>query len=156
MPAERRADDAGEMRPPLGPVEAGLAEQAPAEWPLIEPKPHPAEEGLSGAGDLAGALSEREIAVRLQRVRDGDAERPGEMVVAGAGERQRRVDPAQPRVGRGALPAHDRHGLEHLGDLARREPVIAMPALGLDRDETAVEEFREMAARRWGRNACEE
>ena len=87
------------------------------------------------------------MAETLQRVGDRDAEPPGEMVVAGAGRRERRVDAAQPRIGRVGFAADDRHRLEHLRDERRGEAVVAVPALRLDGDEAAVEELREMAAR---------
>ena len=65
---------------------------------------------------LAATLPEDDIASSLQRVDDRDAETAGEMVVARARGRERRVDPPQARFGSRRLARDDRHGLDHLRD----------------------------------------
>jgi hypothetical protein len=86
--ADRRTDRTAEMRPPLAPVEARPAQHA---CPLGPPRRErtdidtDAREKLNaGFGDDAGLAAELGMALRHQRIGDGDTQSAGEMVVAGA------------------------------------------------------------------------
>ena len=95
MGAEGGAHGSRHMVAPLGPIETGLAEHAPPLPSPLKVEPEAAEERSPARRHLAAALAERDVALRLKRVGDDDAEPAREMVVAGACRRERRIDPAQ-------------------------------------------------------------
>ncbi len=65
------------------------------------------------------------------------AEIAGEMVVADAGLPQRRLFGARLRTGMTGPRRDPDDGFDHRGNIGAREPVIAVPALLLDRNEAA-------------------
>src|SRR5260221_4208339 len=85
-----RADSAGEMRPPLGPVEAGPAEGAAPQLHRGEVEAEAREEIDAGRGDLAALVGEHDMAALDQGIGEADAQAAGEKVLAGARVAQRR------------------------------------------------------------------
>jgi hypothetical protein len=58
---ERRTDRAADVRPPLGPVEAGAAEKPPASLGLRQIDAELGQERRAGAGDLAAFLGQNDV-----------------------------------------------------------------------------------------------
>src|SRR5262249_1993615 len=94
---------AGKVMPPLGPVEAAARqpsyrrpEGVDLDSDLAEPAP------AGGCNDIAlgGVIGNGEVTPGLATSGDGDAEAPGEMVVAGAAEPQRAPLAGQRRIER--------------------------------------------------------
>jgi hypothetical protein len=74
MGAEGGAHGPRHMVAPLGPIETGLAEQTPPLPSPLKVEPEAAEERSPARGNLAAAVAEGDVAVRLERVGDRDAE----------------------------------------------------------------------------------
>jgi hypothetical protein len=94
--AKGGSDRAREMRAPLAPVEAGPAPDArrasaTAADHRIEADAEAAEKFDAGLGDQPGFLRQLDTTARSQRVSEGYAETPGEMVVAGPRRAQSRI-----------------------------------------------------------------
>ncbi len=100
--------------------------------------------GLAGPEDAVTA--DQQVAVDERR-HQPRAEHAGEVVVTRPGEAD--------RLGPGALPQRaDRRswgkageGLEQVADLGTGDPEVPVPAVLLDREQAAVEEFAQMGAR---------
>src|SRR5216684_6755575 len=123
---ERGAHRAGEMRPPLGPVEARPAEGAAALLRRGEVEAELGEEIDAALGDLAALVGEHDMAALDQGVGEADAEAAGEMIVAGAGIAQRRVELAGRAVARRTVGGDRHDALDHAADRRCRQAVVAV------------------------------
>src|SRR6185437_11228995 len=143
---ERGTDRAGEMRPPLGPVEARPAEGALLVLRRREIDAEPVEEIDALLSDLAAIVAEHDMATSDQRIGQPDTEAAGEMVVAGARVAQRRVEPAGRPMARRAVDRNGHDSLDHAADRRRRQPVVAVPTLLLWHQQPRLGQLGEMAA----------
>src|SRR5262249_23560186 len=93
---KRGADSAAEVRTPLGPVEAGAAEEAAACPRLRKIDAELAQERGARFGDRAALGSEQDVPARAELLGQPDAELSGQVIVAGAGAPER-LFAARPR-----------------------------------------------------------
>jgi hypothetical protein len=86
-----RADMPGDVVAALAPVQAGTAEDSSKPAGPRQFRAEARKHALAGIGHLATILGEHDAAACHQRVGNRHAERPGDVIVAGAGEAQRLV-----------------------------------------------------------------
>ena len=159
MRAQRRTDRAGKMRAPLAPVETRTTQHAS---PPAAPRRHgidvDAELGQqlhAGLGHQAAVLRQLDLAFGHHGVRERDPETAGKVVVAGAGGAQRGIARAdrELRLRRLRSRRHQHDAFHHLRHRGRGQPMVAMPSLLLDFEQTRHAQARQMGACRLRRDA---
>jgi hypothetical protein len=104
------------MRPAFGPVEAGSAEHLAAAR-VDEVDADAAQQRCAAGGQGTAVLAEHDVVGVDQGVGDGDAERSGEVVVAGTAEAQRIVTRRPRAIARRRIDRGDAHdALQHVAD----------------------------------------
>jgi hypothetical protein len=84
---------------------------------------------------------------RLQPIGNRYAEHAGDVVITGPRQPQARSAAAKMRSAKFGRSKQG-HRLDHLRDLQRGDPIVAVAALRLDRDEAEIEELGQVRARR--------
>src|SRR6478672_2796255 len=90
---DARAERAGHVRPPLGPVHAAAGEAAPRPPQRLQVEPEPPEPVTAAAGHGESAVVARQDLALDERVGHGHAELACQVVVTGAGLLQRAERP---------------------------------------------------------------
>ena len=137
---KRRADRASNMRAPLAPIEAGPAQNARGtlaamRHDAIEVDADLAKERNSYLGHHSSIGGQLDLTAVDQSICKRHAEAAGKMVVTGPCRSQCRI-PRTDDESRALATQTGRHlhnAFHHLGHRRRGEPVVAMPALLLDR-----------------------
>ena len=144
----RRRQAAGEMRPPLGPVETRPREDAPRRSGRSDVHAESVEPGDTSRRDVIAAACRAQPPRRHLGVEQRHAGSTGEVVVAGAGELQR--GSGRRLAKRAGPPCRGNVGqrLEGLGHLRPSQPVVAMTALAHGRDKATVEQPLQVFTRR--------
>ena len=97
---ERGADCAGEVGPPLAPIDAGTAEYPAAVTSLFDVDAESMQEGLAGGRERGAIVAELEMVACPQGIGEPNTEPAGDVVVAQAGSAHVVVDPDRPAAWR--------------------------------------------------------
>jgi len=157
--AKRRADSAGEVRPPFAPIKARAAKDtrglATANAKRSDVDTDIAEQINPRVSHQPGIVRQFHVTTHYQRVRDRDAELTGEMVVTGSRRAHGRIarTSCRRRPHRLQSRCHLHDAFDHLRDSRRGEPVITMPALLLDLHQAGGGHSCEVPARSLGSDA---
>src|SRR6185437_14795063 len=145
----------GEVMLPLRPVEALAREAAAGGLDAAQVDTDSRQPlGAGGCDFEQPVVSRPEVLAALERARQRHADLPGQMVVAAATE-------SQPLRLRAQCPAADLRlrsdrgqVLDRLRDMRARQPVVPVPALDLERQQTSGQKLRQMRARGLRGDAC--
>jgi len=144
---------AGEVRPPLAPIQAGPAQGALTSARVLQIDAEAVQELDAGLGQRAGLAGEHHVPARLQRVGEPDAEPAGQVVVAGARGAQRLVDLRERARARRRARRHHHDAFEHASDQRARQPVVTVAALAHAFEQPGLGQLGEVAAGRLRRDA---
>ena len=155
-------EPAGQMVPLLGPVHTVAHEWPFARWHFDA---YSGQKVSSGVGQLvmqvAAGAAQRVVAVAVrvkasvaaderlaiqQVAHDSDPEAARDMVIARAGRAQPRRAGALPKRSDGPRRREAHKMFEQLADLRTGQPVVAVPAMGLDRQQARAGQLAEVAA----------
>src|SRR5215472_7530529 len=143
---QRGADRAADVRPALRPVEARAAKDATLGARGRKIHAEPREEFEARRRHLAPLVAKHDQVARRHRVRQGDAEHAGDVVVAGARMTHLLVDPTLRLKARRRVQRDVHDAFEHLPDLRPGQAIVTVASLLHLHDEVGGGELAEMPA----------
>jgi hypothetical protein len=143
---QRRAQGAGEVRAPLGPVQAAPGEGSALAAKLGQVHPEVTDQLLAVFGEVIVAGSDRPQRRSQQRIGHGNPDGAGEVVVTGAREPQRLRLLGLAETAHRPLRGEHAERLNRLGHGRSGQAVVAMSTLSLDRQQATVEQAPQVSA----------